>query len=203
MGAGGLLLLPGWGAEAALKNTEYSAMDDKQQQGPGGKQGAKQQQEKEQAAAAAADPDAPVEALFGSGEAAVVRGFRLDVLAARLGQGGGGAGMGWGPGVCRGQASWRGPSAATRLNGGGTARARTPTHSASGCRAPPALVVGTQRRIVMIRSNPRVCPHPPIPLLSANSGLTHTATNTRAPPCTLTSTRPRPHAGAPRCGRSC
>lgn len=89
VGAGGPLLLPGWGAEAALKNTEYSAMDDKQQQGAGAKGGAKQREgDTEQAAAAAADPDAPVEALFGGGEAAVVRGFRLDVLAAR-----------WGPGV--------------------------------------------------------------------------------------------------------
>ncbi|GLI71786.1 hypothetical protein VaNZ11_017131 [Volvox africanus] len=69
-GTGGQLLLPGWGVEAALKNTEYSAMDDKEmtrQHQQGGSE--------EDEVGAAAD--------FGSGDAAVVKGFRLDVLAAR------------------------------------------------------------------------------------------------------------------------
>ncbi|KXZ46287.1 hypothetical protein GPECTOR_45g157 [Gonium pectorale] len=76
-GAGGTLLLPGWGVEAALKNTEYSAVDDKE--------AARQRELAAQKAAAAGDSgdgDDPA-ALFGSGEAAVVKGFRLDVLAGR------------------------------------------------------------------------------------------------------------------------
>ncbi|KAG2424815.1 hypothetical protein HXX76_014236 [Chlamydomonas incerta] len=65
-GAGGPLLLPGWGCEAALKNTEYSALDDK---------GKKEAADK--------GSDAGAEDALGAGEGAVVRGFRLDVLAAR------------------------------------------------------------------------------------------------------------------------
>ncbi|EFJ45735.1 hypothetical protein VOLCADRAFT_105823 [Volvox carteri f. nagariensis] len=78
-GTGGQLLLPGWGVEAALKNTEYSAMDDKevarqrqQQQQQGGTEGSGDDEE-----------GAAEEADFGSGDDAVVKGFRLDVLAAR------------------------------------------------------------------------------------------------------------------------
>jgi hypothetical protein len=37
LGAEGELRLPGWGVEAVLKNTEYSAMDDKSGGGGGGK----------------------------------------------------------------------------------------------------------------------------------------------------------------------
>ncbi|GIL48985.1 hypothetical protein Vafri_5482 [Volvox africanus] len=68
-GTGGQLLLPGWGVEAALKNTEYSAMDDKEV--------SRQQQQ------GGSEEDESGTADFGTGDAAVVKGFRLDVLAAR------------------------------------------------------------------------------------------------------------------------
>ncbi|GIM08138.1 hypothetical protein Vretimale_12173, partial [Volvox reticuliferus] len=68
-GTGGQLLLPGWGVEAALKNTEYSAMDDREV--------SRQQQQ------SGSEEDESGAADFGTGDAAVVKGFRLDVLAAR------------------------------------------------------------------------------------------------------------------------
>ncbi|KAG2487497.1 hypothetical protein HYH03_013916 [Edaphochlamys debaryana] len=69
-GTGGPLLLPGWGVEAALKSTEYSAMDDRERE--------EQRQEQGSSSGQGSDED-----LFGAGEGAVVRGFRFDVLAAR------------------------------------------------------------------------------------------------------------------------
>lgn len=73
-GAGGPLLLPGYGVEAALKNTEYNAMDDKKAAAAAGGGG------KTAAGAAAAGGGAAGDV----GDLSLdVKGFKFDVLVAR------------------------------------------------------------------------------------------------------------------------
>ena len=91
VGAEEQLVLPGYGVEAALKDTEYSAMDDKQRAQEREAAAAAADKKKKQkqgaagddAAAAAADADADADEAAAVAALGEVKGFRLDVLARR------------------------------------------------------------------------------------------------------------------------